>query len=104
MNERYVWIALFLLGCYHGINPGMGWLFAVALGLQERSTRAVFGAMVPITIGHLVSVAIVVALAIAATAALPYATVHRASALLLLGFGAYKLLRVRHPRWVGMRV
>lgn len=104
MNERYVWLALFLLGCYHGINPGMGWLFAVALGLQERTARAVMRAIVPIALGHIVSVAIVVALALAAAYWLPHAIVHRSAAAILLAFGAYKLVRARHPRWVGMRV
>ena len=32
---------LLLLGAFHGINPGMGWLFAVALGMQERRRTAV---------------------------------------------------------------
>ncbi len=104
MSDRYIWLALFLLGCYHGINPGMGWLFAVALGLQEKSAAAVARAVVPITLGHLVSVAIVVALALSAEVVLPHAVVHRAAAALLLAFGGYKLVRLRHPRWVGMRV
>ena len=26
-------IALVALGAFHGLNPGMGWLFAVARGL-----------------------------------------------------------------------
>ena len=104
MNEPYVWLALFLLGCFHGINPGMGWLFAVALGLQQRTARAVLGAIVPITLGHLVSVGVVVALALMATLLLPHTIVHRSAAAILLGFGAYKLVRARHPRWVGMRV
>jgi hypothetical protein len=104
VGQQYVWLALFLLGCYHGINPGMGWLFAVALGLQERSVSAVLRAVVPIALGHVVSVAIVVALALAAALWLPHALVHRAAAGILLAFGAYKLVRSRHPRWVGMRV
>jgi hypothetical protein len=104
VTDRTVWLLLFLLGCYHGINPGMGWLFAVALGLQERSTRAVLGAVVPMGIGHLVSIAIVVALAIYASRTLPHEAVHRGAATLLFGFGAYRLVRARHPRWVGMRV
>jgi hypothetical protein len=104
VNERYAWLALFLLGCYHGINPGMGWLFAVALGLQDRSAKAVLRAVVPITLGHIVSVAIVVSLALLAAQLLPHAIVHRAAAAILLAFGAYRLIRVRHPRWVGMRV
>lgn len=104
MSERYVWLTLFFLGCYHGINPGMGWLFAVALGLQERSIFAVFRAAVPITIGHVVSVAFVVLLAVEAATFLPHVLVHRVGAAILLAFGFYRLLRLRHPRWVGMRV
>jgi len=104
VGDRYVWLALFLLGCYHGINPGMGWLFAVALGFQEKSAAAVVRAIVPITLGHLVSVAIVVAVALSAELVVPHVVVHRAAAGILLAFGAYRLARLRHPRWVGMRV
>jgi hypothetical protein len=82
----------------------MGWLFAVALGLQERSTVAVFRAIVPLALGHLASVAIVVLLAVFAALQFPHLVVHRAAAVVLLLFGAYRLIRVRHPRWVGMRV
>jgi len=104
VSDGYVWVALFLLGCYHGINPAMGWLFAVALGLQERKTAAVFRAIIPIAAGHILSVAIVVGLGLWAAALLPHAAVHRAAATVLVGFGAYRLIRLRHPRWVGMRV
>jgi hypothetical protein len=104
VNAAYLWLALFLLGCYHGINPGMGWLFAVALGLQERSTAAVLRAIVPLTLGHVVSVAMVVLVAVFAAAEFPHAVVHAVAAAILLAFGAYRLIRARHPRWVGMRV
>ena len=99
-----VWIALFLLGCYHGINPAMGWLFAVALGLQERKTAAVFRALIPIAVGHVLSVALIVGLALWAATVFPHALVHRVAGAVLLAFGAYRLIRLRHPRWVGMRV
>jgi hypothetical protein len=58
--DVWPWVALALLGGYHGLNPGMGWLFAVGLGLQERSRRAVTGALLPIAVGHELSVAVVV--------------------------------------------
>jgi hypothetical protein len=99
-----MWVVLFLLGCYHGVNPAMGWLFAVALGLQERSTRAVATAIVPIAIGHVASVAVVVFVALSAARTLPHPAVRVTAALLLMGFGVYRLVRARHPRWVGMRV
>ena len=104
MSAHFVWVALFLLGCYHGINPAMGWLFAVALGLQERSTAAVLRAIVPLALGHIASVALIVLLAVLAVAQLPAPVVHYAAAGVLLAFGAYRLIRLRHPRWVGMRV
>jgi hypothetical protein len=104
MHEQLAWPALFVLGCYHGLNPGMGWLFAVALGLQERSLRAVVGAIGPIAIGHIVSIALVVALALAASWVFPAHDVRIAAAVLLVVFGIFRLLRARHPRWVGMRV
>jgi hypothetical protein len=104
VSDHLVWLWLFLLGAYHGVNPGMGWLFAVALGLQERSARAVLRAIVPLTLGHVASVSIVVLLAVLAALTFPHAIVHRAAAGLLLAFGVYRLVRARHPRWVGMRV
>jgi hypothetical protein len=99
-----VWLALFLLGCYHGLNPGMGWLFAVALGYQDRSTLAVLRAIVPLTMGHVISVAVVVLVATFAAVALPHKAMHVAAAAILIGFGVYRLVRARHIRWVGMRV
>ncbi len=58
------WASLLLvaLGAFHGLNPAMGWLFAVALGLQEKSGRAVARAIPPLAIGHLLSMAAVVAI------------------------------------------
>jgi len=96
---------LALLGAYHGLNPGMGWLFAVGLGLQEGSRRAVLGALVPIAIGHELSVAVVVLVLGGLAATTPAAGVRALGAVGLVGFGAWKLLRPnRHPRWVGFRV
>jgi len=104
MNELWPWIALFGLGAYHGINPAMGWLFAVALGLQEKSRRAVLNAIPPIALGHALSVAVVVAFVWLAQANLPENTLRYGSAAILFGYGSFRLLRSRHPKWVGMRV
>jgi len=104
VSDRFVWLTLFLLGCYHGLNPGMGWLFAVGLGFQERSATAVLRALVPLTLGHVISVALVVLVAVYAAAAFPHRAVHFAAAAVLIGFGLYRLGRARHVRWVGMRV
>jgi hypothetical protein len=103
--ENWPWLALVLLGVYHGINPAMGWLFAVALGLQRRSRNAVLGALVPIAIGHEASIAVVVAL-IAATQVLAISDLVRpVGAVALILFGLWKLRKpLSHPRWVGMQV
>ena len=93
------------LGAFHGLNPAMGWLFAVALGLQRGSAWGVSRALVFVTAGHAVSVLLVVALLLLLGALLPMYWVRVAAGATLLLFGAYKLLRwYRHPRWVGMQV
>ena len=51
VGSTALWLML-LLGAYHGINPGMGWLFAVALGMQQEKASAVAKSLVPIAIGH----------------------------------------------------
>jgi hypothetical protein len=105
MNELWPWLTLALLGAYHGINPAMGWLFAVALGLQERSRTAVLRAFAPIALGHAASVAAAVALLAAAQALIDLNTLRLVGAGALVIFGLYKLLApMSHPRWVGMRV
>ena len=104
MIAMWSWLVLFLLGAYHGLNPAMGWLFAVALGLQEKSSRAITNALMPLGLGHLLSVAVVVGLAKAAQFALPLGTVRILAAIALVTFAIDKLVRRRHPRWVGMRV
>ncbi|GII59386.1 hypothetical protein Pth03_77750 [Planotetraspora thailandica] len=96
--------AVILLGAFHGINPSMGWLFAVARGLQERSRDLLLQSLPVIAFGHLASVAMVVVV-VSITGSLVTSTVLSiASGVLLVGFGLYHLLAKRHFRWVGMRV
>lgn len=104
MKALWPWLAIVLLGAYHGINPGMGWLFAVALGLQERSRRAVIKALFPIALGHAASVGVIVILVGLVQAILPELLLRLVSATILFAFGLYRLFSSRHPRWVGMRV
>lgn len=82
----------------------MGWLFAVALGLQDRSRKAVLRALPPIALGHAASVAGVASLVGITQVILPQSAVRALAAAAVLGFGLLRLLRTRHPRWVGMRV
>ena len=44
-------------------TPAMGWLFAVALGLQERDRRAVWRALLPLAAGHALAIAAAIAVA-----------------------------------------
>jgi hypothetical protein len=98
------WVTLAALGLYHGANPGMGWLFAVALGLQEKSGRAVMRALPPIALGHAISVGLTVALLAVGQVSVSWEHLKWVTAAVLIGFGILKLVRPRHPRWVGMRV
>jgi hypothetical protein len=99
------WATLALLGVYHGVNPGMGWLFAVGRGLQERRRSAVLGALLPIALGHELSIVLVVAAVVLTQTLVPPHTVRLLAALALVGFGVWTLARPRsHPRGFGMRV
>jgi hypothetical protein len=105
MKDIWLWLTVALLGAYHGINPAMGWLFAVALGLQERRRATVLRAFAPIALGHAVSIAAVVLLLGAAQALVDLGVLRLIGAGALILFGLYKLLApMSHPRWVGMRV
>jgi hypothetical protein len=105
VNEAWPWLSLVVLGAYHGLNPAMGWLFAVALGFQERSRAAVLRALPFLAFGHEASVGLVVLLISGAQAIVSQQWVRPVGAVALIGFGIYKLAKPRsHPRWVGMRV
>jgi hypothetical protein len=82
----------------------MGWLFAVALGLQERRRGAVLQALPPIALGHAVSILAAVLVVGVAQLVLPLGVLRYACAGVLILFGLYKLVKRKHPRWVGMRV
>lgn len=98
------WAALFLLGAVHGVNPGMGWLFAVALGLQEQRARAVWRALLPLAAGHAAAVGAVVAVAALLGMVTPPSWLKWLVAVLLFTLGVMHLVRHRHPRYGGMQV
>jgi hypothetical protein len=104
VSDFWPWLAVFGLGMFHGINPAMGWLFAVALGLQEQKRAAVLRALPPIALGHALSIGIIIAVVLLARVTVSHRTLKIAAAAILFGFGLYRLLRSRHPNWVGMRV
>jgi hypothetical protein len=102
--QSWAWATLFLLGAYHGINPAMGWLFAVALGLQKQSGRAVWQALLPIAAGHVLAIGLVILVAVLAGAVLPLRAMKICVVVVLLGFGIYRIVTKSHPRWGGMQV
>jgi hypothetical protein len=93
--------ALFSLGALHGLNPGMGWLFAVALGMQG-GRRAVWRAFGPLALGHALAIAAAVAIALELGVVLPNNGVRWAAATLLVTLGVLQCRGHRHPglgRW-----
>jgi len=104
VNGLWPWLTLFGLGAFHGINPAMGWLFAVGLGLQEQKRAAVLRALPPIVLGHALSIGVIIAAVLLARISVPQLALKIAAAAILFAFGLYRLFRSRHPNWVGMRV
>jgi hypothetical protein len=105
VSPAWPWVTLLLLGAFHGANPAMGWLFATALGLQERRASGVLRALPPIAVGHAASVAAVLIAASALAVVVPQFALRMVAAAVLFGFAAYKIAtRFRHPTWVGMCV
>jgi hypothetical protein len=104
VSDWWPWGVLILLGAYHGMNPGMGWLFALSLGLQQRNRKAVLGALVPIALGHAIAIALTLAVVGLVQFMIPFATLKFLVAAILFALGVYRVVRSRHPRGAGMRV
>jgi hypothetical protein len=102
--ERYRLFGLLLLGAAHGVNPGMGWLFAVARGFQERTRRAVWRTLGPLAAGHALAIATTIAFAAMVGAVVPIAVMRWLVGVGLLARGATSLVRHRHPRGGGMQL
>jgi len=103
VNTAWPWITLAGLGAFHGLNPAMGWLFAVALGLQRKSRGAVLQALLPIAVGHALSVAVVIVAISVLRIFFDTTVLAMSAAVALIGFGLYRLL-ARHRGRVGMQV
>ena len=104
MNHAWPWMVLALLGAYHGLNPAMGWLFALALGLQEKRRSAVLRALLPIALGHATAIGTTILLLRFAEQILPLRTLKWGIAAILFTLGIYRIFRASHPRGAGMRV
>jgi hypothetical protein len=105
MSRTELWIALLGLGAYHGLNPAMGWLFAVSQGMQEGSRRAVTRSLLPIAVGHELSIVLVGAVVFGFAAMTDTAVLHLVAAAVLVAFGVFRFVKPRaHWRWTKMRV
>ncbi|WP_407159335.1 hypothetical protein [Bradyrhizobium sp. STM 3557] len=100
-TTAWLWLAVIASGAYHGLNPGMGWPLAVSAGLMEKSPRALFAALGPLAAGHLLAMLLVI---------LPFALlillvqwqreIQVSASLLVIGFGLFRLINQRHPRFI----
>jgi len=104
MSGAWPWIVLAFLGAYHGLNPGMGWLFALAHGLQEKRRTAVVRSLLPIALGHAAAIAVAIALLFLLQQVFSMRLLKWPIAGVILAIGIYRLFRARHPRGGGMRV
>jgi hypothetical protein len=99
------WATLAVLGVYHGINPAMGWLFAVSRGMQEKSRRALLRSLLPIAIGHEASIALVALLVLTLSTTTDPKELRIGAATVLIAFGIFRFVKPRaHFRWTTMRV
>jgi hypothetical protein len=101
---NWSWIGLVALGAFHGANPAMGWLFAVAIGMQERRRSALWWSLVPLAGGHALAIGAAVVIALLVGAVLPLNVLRWTVGAALLALGVSRLFRHGHPRWVGMQV
>jgi hypothetical protein len=98
-------VTLVVLGAYHGLNPAMGWLFAVSRGMQEGSRRGVLRSLLPIAIGHELALIVVAAVVLLAAEIVDPQALHITAAVVLFSFGIFRFVKPRaHPRWTKMRV
>ncbi|HEX2888461.1 hypothetical protein [Vineibacter terrae] len=104
MTDPWPWLTLAGLGAFHGLNPAMGWLFAVALGLHRQDRRLVWLSLLPIALGHALSVAAVAMVFVSAGVMVPPRAVRIAAGLALIGWALYHWrYGSRHRVRIGMR-
>jgi hypothetical protein len=104
LTPLWPWLVLVGLGAFHGLNPAMGWLFAVALGLYRQSRRVVLLSLVPIALGHALAIAVVVYLVVGLGQAIDARALRILTGCLLIGWGAFYLVYGhRHRVRIGLR-
>ncbi len=98
------WIALAGIGLFHGANPAMGWLFAVAIGMHRNSQRAVLFSLVPIALGHAIAIVVVVAIVLTLGMMIDRTLLTRTAGIALIGFAlGHALYGHRQRVSVGMQ-
>ena len=103
-GELWPWLILIGLGAFHGLNPAMGWLFAVALGLYRGSRSVVLVSLIPIALGHAAAIAVVVYAVISLGMAIDQHSFRIVAGLLLIAWGIYHVLYGhRHRLRIGLR-
>lgn len=91
-----------LMGAFHGLNPAMGWLFAVFLAIHRSQKRVLFLAIIPIATGQMLGDGIVVAAQTIAKFHFSPSAVQYSLAAIIVIYGTYRLFRYyRHFRWAG---
>lgn len=94
-----LWLAVMLIGLYHGLNPAMGWPLAVSAGLMGRGRRDLINSLVPLAVGHLVAMlAVLLPFALILPLVEWQREIRIGAGLLVIGFGAYRLVVRGHPR------
>ena len=98
-TATWLWLAIIASGLYHGVNPAMGWPLAVSAGLMEKTPRALLRALGPLAAGHFLAILVML---------LPFGLllslaewrreIQAAAAVIVIGFGVFRLLERRHPR------
>jgi hypothetical protein len=102
-DEMWPWLTLVGLGAFHGLNPAMGWLFAVALGMYRHSRRVVLVSLLPMALGHALSICVVASSVMILGAVIdPRQLRAAAGVLLILWAGYHALYGHRHRVRVGM--
>ena len=94
-----LWLAVIASGLYHGLNPAMGWPLAVSAGMMEKSPRALVAALWALAAGHLLAMLLMI-LPFSLLVTLVYwqRQIRIGASLLVIGFGALRLVHRRHPR------
>lgn len=104
LKDGWPWIVLAGLGLFHGLNPAMGWLFAVALGMHRRSRSIVYLSLLPIAVGHALAIGAVAGAVLLAGVVIDQKLVRIGAGALLVGWALYHhLYGHRHRVRVGMQ-